>query len=262
MTRNIFYEAFHDRENTLTVFTSDNARTGAHFHRGVEMLYITDGNVHCAVDDTSFDAQKDDIVFVHPCGVHELTPSEKYSDYVLIAGQRFTADFAATLQKQSLPPLLDDREFNKTLLPIIQTLNDNQALSDLTKRGYIDVVFGMLLSHYPLIPALPMPQISLMADVLNYIDDHFSERLSLDALADTFGYNKYYFSRLFNAHIGENFNQYINRVRIRNVISRAKRSDKPDLSEIVFDSGFESMTTFYRNFKKYYDRPPTKVFTQ
>ena len=95
---------------------------------------------------------------------------------------------------------------------------------------------------------------------LNYIDDHYRESLSLDRLADEFGYNKYYFARLFNTYIGESLNGYINAVRVRNLIAEAKKQENPNLSELVFANGFDSMTTFYRNFSKYYDKPPTEVF--
>ena len=73
-----------------------------------------------------------------------------------------------------------------------------------------------------------------------------------------FGYNKYYFSRLFNTYIGDSLNGYINMVRVNNVIARAKKSDD-SLADIIFDCGFDSMTTFYRNYSRFYDRPPTEV---
>ena len=53
-------------------------------------------------------------------------------------------------------------------------------------------------------------------------------------------------------------NGYINMVRVNNVIARAKKSDD-SLADIIFDCGFDSMTTFYRNYSRFYDRPPTEV---
>ena len=97
-------------------------------------------------------------------------------------------------------------------------------------------------------------------EALNYIDEHYAGPLSLDSISSVFGYNKYYFSRLFNTYIGENLNNYINMVRIRNLVSSAKKKDNPNLSELVFENGFDSMTTFYRSFSKFYDRSPTEVF--
>ena len=47
-------------------------------------------------------------------------------------------------------------------------------------------------------------------------------------------------------------------VRVNNVIARAKKSDD-SLADIIFDCGFDSMTTFYRNYSRFYDRAPTEV---
>lgn len=116
------------------------------------------------------------------------------------------------------------------------------------------------MEHYQTLPASATPKISTIMEALNYIDEHYAEPLSLDSISSVFGYNKYYFSRLFNTYIGENLNNYINMLRIRNLVSSAKKKDNPNLSELVFENGFDSMTTFYRSFSKFYDRSPTEVF--
>ena len=95
--------------------------------------------------------------------------------------------------------------------------------------------------------------------MLGYIDDHFEEQITLDSIAAEFGYNKYYFSRLFNTYIGDSLNGYINMVRVNNVIARAKKKESGNLSQIIFDCGFDSMTTFYRNYSRFYDKPPTEI---
>ena len=73
------------------------------------------------------------------------------------------------------------------------------------------------MEHYQTLPASATPKISTIMEALNYIDEHYAEPLSLDSISSVFGYNKYYFSRLFNTYIGENLNNYINMVRIRNL---------------------------------------------
>ena len=147
------------------------------------------------------------------------------------------------------------------MLPHFEALNHlRDTDSELVKKGYINIIIGSLLAHYKRIPVPATPQMGVVLGALNYIDEHFAEPISLDSISSVFGYNKYYFSRLFNTYIGENLNNYINTVRIRNLVSAAKKTDNPNLSELVFGSGFDSMTTFYRSFSRLYDRSPTEVF--
>ena len=119
MKKTAYYEAFHDKESSSRFFYSENADTPSHFHRCIEILYITEGRTRCAVDGEPFDAGKDDIVFVRRCAVHEIAPAPAYGNFVLIVKAAYADDFGSALEKETLPPLLNDRPFNRTLLPLL-----------------------------------------------------------------------------------------------------------------------------------------------
>lgn len=61
--RGITYEYFHDRDTSLTASYGVNSVPQAHFHRCIEILYIFDGEMRCEVEDETFVAGADDIVF-------------------------------------------------------------------------------------------------------------------------------------------------------------------------------------------------------
>ena len=260
MKKSPIYESFHDKERDLRFLRCTNVSPYPHFHRCIELLYISEGKLIGEVDGEQFCAEKDDIIFVRPCGIHSLTPSPFYRDYVLIIKSAYADDFSNIFEKETLPPLLSDKQFNRTILPYF--LSTKKVCNDenfLTAKGLIDVIFGKLLTRYERIPIVSSPNVSMIIDVLNYIDEHFSEPLTLDLLSSKFGYNKYYFSRLFNTYIGGSINSYINMVRVTNVIARGKKQEKVNLSQLVFDCGFDSMTTFYRSYSRLYDKPPTEI---
>ncbi|PWL98755.1 MAG: hypothetical protein DBY05_09670 [Clostridiales bacterium] len=261
MKKDIFYEAFHDKTDKVEFFQSAHDDTFVHFHRCIELIYVTDGAIDCEVGEEKFRAKKDELIFARKCAPHALAAAPDFVNYVLIIGQRYSDDFLGIFQTETLPAHLDDAEFNRSLLPHFEALNHlRDTDSELVKKGYINIIIGSLLAHYKRIPVPATPQMGVVLGALNYIDEHFAEPISLDSISSVFGYNKYYFSRLFNTYIGENLNNYINTVRIRNLVSAAKKTDNPNLSELVFGSGFDSMTTFYRSFSRLYDRSPTEVF--
>lgn len=263
MKKTAFYEYKHDRENDFILMKNDGAdcySTPPHFHRCIEIIYVTGGKMRCEVDGEAFEAEQDDIVFARRCAVHELYPAPSYTDYVLIVKAAYAGDFSAALDKETLPPLLGDREFNRRVLRDCFEKMDRADLSSyLVAKGYVDILMGMLLSHYEKRPVVAAPNLSTVVSALNYIDDHFSEPITLDSLAQKFGYNKYYFSRLFNAYIGENLNNYINMVRVQKLVAAAEKKDKINFSDLAFDFGFDSMTTFYRHFNRVYEKTPKAV---
>ena len=261
MKKNFIYESVHDRERPLRSFYCADAKPEPHFHRCIEMLYITHGKMEGEVDGKQFIAEKDDIVFIRRCAIHAYTPTPHYGNVVLIVKSSYADDFTAILEKSTLPPLLCDKPYNRSILPEFIRLFRAQQNAEhfLIAKGLVNIIFGKLFSHYPCEPVSTAPNLSTILSVLNFIDRHYSEHISLDSLAAEFGYNKYYFSRLFNTYIGDSLNGYINMVRVNNVIALAKKRDSLNLSDLIYESGFDSLTTFYRHYARFYDAPPKAV---
>ena len=86
-------------------------------------------------------------------------------------------------------------------------------------------------------------------DVLDYIDSHSTEELTLDDIADFSGFSKYHFTRLFKQYTDSTFYDYLSFRRIK---SAEELLAKPELSitEIALQSGFSSISTFNRIFKQ------------
>ena len=260
---NVLYEYFHDVERNLYVRVGESTFCQPHFHRSLEILYILDGEMETTVGDKSFTATANDIVFAHSYYIHSFKPQPAYHKFVLVIPAEYSREVDKLLSTSTVSPHLDDKEFNKTLLPILQKLNDEQdTMPTLVKKGYLNVILGSLFDHYPTEPIQKNGNIDIMVDVLHYIDNNYSTDIMLDSIADAFGYNKYYFSRLFNKYIGENLTNYINVVRLQNFITQAKGRTETPLSTIAFECGFDSLTTFHRYFNKVYKTTPKQYLSQ
>lgn len=85
--------------------------------------------------------------------------------------------------------------------------------------------------------------------VFDYLDEHFTEDLTLETVADVAGFSKFHFSRLFKQCSGYNFYDYLCFKRIKSAETLLL---KPGISitEVALQSGFSSLSTFNRTFKK------------
>lgn len=73
----------------------------------------------------------------------------------------------------------------------------------------------MLATHYAMVPiSRKNKKMTLISDILAYIDAHCTEQITLESLSREFGYNKSYFSRLFNGYIGTSLSNYVNFVKL------------------------------------------------
>ncbi|MFQ8879213.1 MAG: helix-turn-helix domain-containing protein [Roseburia hominis] len=54
----------------------------------------------------------------------------------------------------------------------------------------------------------------MIDDILYYIEHNYARNLTLEAIAPLFGYNSSYLGKIFSKKVGENFNSYLDHVRI------------------------------------------------
>lgn len=259
--KNIIYESHHDKRSGLMVSYRESADVNEHFHRSYELLYIVDGKLEANVMNKCFVASKDDIVFVNKYYSHSYKVVGDYKKYVLIIPPRMCGDFEDLLNDKTLSSHLNDKEFNRDLLYVLESLkNKNENSTNVVRKGYVNVIIGELLNHYKLVSIKKNSNIEVIVKILDYIDHNYSEDLSLDSISKHFGYSKYYFSRLFNDYVSENINNYINMIRVQNVVKKIKENKGEKVANIVYSCGFSSLPTFYRSFKKIYGVSPKEEF--
>ena len=88
-----------------------------------------------------------------------------------------------------------------------------------------------------------------ISNVKAYIDQNFTDRLSLETVANQFNVNKSYLLRLFKENTGITVNNYILQKRILMAKNELRFSNKT-LEVIAEECGFEGANYFIRIFKK------------
>lgn len=93
--------------------------------------------------------------------------------------------------------------------------------------------------------------------LLKYIDENYSEQISLKNAGEILSLNPDYLCRLFKKTTNMTFTDYLNFVRICHTEKPLIFSDKT-ISEISLDAGFSSVSYFNRVFKKYKNISPSE----
>lgn len=97
----------------------------------------------------------------------------------------------------------------------------------------------------------------IMDDVLYYINHNYSENLRLESISPLFGYNSSYLGKIFNRKTGENFNSYLDRIRIENA-KRLLAENKWKVYEISEMVGYKNSDYFHKKFRKYTGTTPAE----
>lgn len=85
--------------------------------------------------------------------------------------------------------------------------------------------------------------------IRDYLDTHYTERVSLDALADQFFISKFYLTHVFKEQFGVSINTYIQNLRITKAKHLLRFTNKK-LEDIGYQCGFGAPHYFSRIFKK------------
>lgn len=84
--------------------------------------------------------------------------------------------------------------------------------------------------------------------VCNYMNEHCTEDIDVEFLANLAGFSKYHFMRLFKQFTNVTYYEYLNKHRIMHA-ERLLLDPNISITEIAMQSGFNSIATFNRIFK-------------
>lgn len=88
-----------------------------------------------------------------------------------------------------------------------------------------------------------------LTPIIQYLEKHYSEKITLDLLSERFYINKFYLTRIFKETYGISINRYLIRLRISHAKQLLRFTPFP-IEEIAHQCGIQDMSYFNRLFHK------------
>lgn len=95
--------------------------------------------------------------------------------------------------------------------------------------------------------------------VLRYVEEHYTEPVSIEDMAALTYYSKSHFMKFFKLHMGTGFIEYLNDYRLTIAGQKLKNSSDSVLT-IAEECGFEHLSYFNRLFKRKYGTTPGEKY--
>lgn len=242
-----FYEREADGSRYFSVMKSKNNRTPAHFHNATEIIAVTSGCERVVINGAERVLHAGELAVSNSFDVHYYDCVGESAVTVVMLSEEYTAHFRETFGG-SPTNFFPQNALSEHIFELIEALYEAQSKNQLIISGYVDVLLGTMFQACSSVQKTGEGG-GRVADILRYLDDNFSKKLTLASVSAQFGYSTNYFSALFNRFTGMHFKDYLNRLRIARAEAQLKGGAK--VGEILSACGFESPNTYYRAKKRW-----------
>ena len=224
------------------------------FHKNLELIVALKGKCSIAISDKTYDISEGEAALIMPYEVHSF----KVADGGYVSCTTFNESLVNTLYKTikehrpESPIFTPSRStysyFAEQMYELFGKNSGEQKLitppsKRLKVKGLLYSLESEFLEQVPLVTANDYETIT--TTVLKYISENFKENISLKDIAANIGYNYQYISRTFNGMMGMNFKKLLNMYRMEHAFYMLRNTDIP-ITEIAYESGFQSVRSFYR----------------
>ena len=234
-----------------------------HLHRECELVYITDGYLHMTVGEKEITLNKGDLAIAFSDIPHSYRSPKTCTGILLIFDPSFVPDFTNILTSENPPePYLSNQQIHPDIRYNLTSICENPNGDRKRLRGSLSIILSRIAEQISFVEKIGSSSKNVggknrLHQLLSYIYDNFRENLSLEQVSDAVGLNKYHISHLFSDKIGSGFVPYIHSLRIEYACNLLQSTDL-SVTQIAYDSGFDSTSTFHRAFFKQMEITPLK----
>lgn len=250
------------------------SKVDSHTHDYYEFYFFLEGNVSLEINKQEYRLKYGDVVLIPPGVPHRaIIRNEKipYRRFVFWISKEYcsqimdiSTDYGYLMQHVQVTKgnyiFHNDRiAFNTIQTKVIHLVEEIHG-ARFGKEAKVLLCVNDLLLHLNRIvyeknqPHDAKRERSLYEEVMEYIEEHLEEDLSLDRIAGEFYASKYYISHIFKENIGLSVHQYVIKKRLRACRDAIEGTEK--IREVFQRFGFKDYTSFYRAFKKEYGMSP------
>ena len=235
-----------------------------HIQNAVEILFLTSGETTVIYGAQRLPMETGDLLVVFPNQLHGFENSRNVTGYMLIVPMHpYLAAYHRTLEDNvPLNPIVRPDQWQGTLIDQLMELSCKEwsSVDPGIRQGYVLLIVGKLLSLLPLTATQKVSGTALQ-EVLDFLNNHYTEALSRESVAQAVGYHESYLSHLFSESLHITMKDYITALRVRQAAHLLKNSEIA-ISDIATSVGFGSIRSFNRAFIQIMECTPTQYRKQ
>ena len=254
-------------------YTIKTPMSTMHYHHAYELYYILEGEREYFIGDSFFSATQGDLVWVPADSLHR-TEGKGATRLLMYFKKSFIQEYFSngTISKVTYDTPFVFRAdahargtFENMFFDLLKEFNKGKIQDEsndefLIAKLLFEILFFIFSHENCYKKSLSKPN-ERMHTIIKYINDNYSNQLSIQEVADEFGITKDHLCHVFPKYIGVTFVTYLNVVRIKAACEMMKK-EQDTISDIAIKCGFSSSHYFCKVFKSEKGMSPSEYRAQ
>ncbi|MBE5883644.1 MAG: helix-turn-helix domain-containing protein [Lachnospiraceae bacterium] len=266
--------------NPTFLFTWKGTRMGTeenyHSHDFPEIAFVLSGAGKYRIEDVIVPVQEGDLLIINPGirhqalnGVnHEITTTEFFVAFTDIQFKGYPANFFPVKDGEHI--IHTTGELRQKLFKICSSMEAENAVC---RQGRYFMLKAYLIQMILLVIREQCEQpLSLkgyafesankkyvVEQMVNYFEDHYSEKISLDRIAGNMYLSPFYISKIFKSETGDTPIRHLINIRLEKAKELLESGAENSIQEIAASVGYDDAYHFSKLFKKRYGITPSQA---
>ncbi len=237
-----------------------------HFHNYMEIGFCYSGDGNLVIEDRIYE-YKGDMFSILPANIPHTTNSKPGHickwEFLFIDIERFVNNemnmdamhkssvLSIVNKRGTLKSVQNHRTMAKLVLDIIRESRDQNAYYEESIKGYL---YALVIEMLRLADERDRSRRTTRVNEyikrsLDYVGEHYMEPLRVEDIAEASGLSESHFRRVFEDAMNMKPLDYVNLVRVDKACLLIEKEDC-SMEEISYKVGFQTQSTFNRNFKR------------
>lgn len=241
------------------------------WHRDVELITLLEGEIEVNIHGKSYVMKEKDVMLINS-NIGHATMARKPDSIAMVL--HFSPEYLSHWFKEQPIFHLNSVEMacdgkmgayegiRQKMIQMTSYMELKSKSEEIIYESLFHSIISDLFINFPPHPhetyeALTTSGNEKIIKIIDYINKHFREKITLDVLQEVTGYNKSYISQIIKQDLGINYYEYLTRVRMREAIY-ALTNTKERISDLAFSNGFSDVKSFNTAFKERFGKSPSE----
>ena len=235
-----------------------------HWHRSIEIFAVFEGTLAFFINEEEYPLGSGEFILLNSNEIHSISSPEANRTIVLQIPMNVlrNVETGEGLILFTHSPKRQDSKIMELIGSMYQELQVRGSEYEWKVQSDFFMLVYLLLTKYRKREILPEEirhyrKLNRLSTITGYIRENYTKELSLEMVADRFGYSPSYLSRMFRKYAQTNYKTYLQNVRIEYGFQELANTDHT-IGEIALNNGFPNQKAFTREFKKKYGILPSE----